>query len=136
MNILLQTAILSDSLFRPVLQGLTSVPEDWFVNCTPGATFADIEREINGVGIPPGIENVFVVCGTNYQNRTLTIAKDQRRLYGTIHRNSSRDVKVRCWIYIYIEYIYYTSLQIISRSPSEFFLLFYENHQDSKSVRN
>ena len=68
LNIVLQTAILSDSLFRLVLHGLTSVPEDWFVNCTPGATFADIEREINGVGIPPGIENIFAVCGTNYQN--------------------------------------------------------------------
>jgi hypothetical protein len=61
-----KTVILSDSLFRPVVQGLTKIPQDWFVNCTPGATYADIEKEIIGVGIPPAAENVVVVCGTNY----------------------------------------------------------------------
>ena len=80
-----KTAILSDSLLRPVLQGLTHVPDDWFVNCTPGATFADIGMEVMmGVGIPPGVNNVIVVCGTNQAYEVSSVAADLRRLYGKI----------------------------------------------------
>ena len=89
--------IISDSLLRPVLQGLTKVPEDWYINCTPGATFADLAKEIEGVGLPPATERVVVVCGTNYGRspKAANIVKEQRRLYSAIREKSSSQVMVR-----------------------------------------
>ena len=89
--------IISDSLLRPVLQGLTKVPEEWFVNCTPGATFADLAKEIEGVGLPPATERVIVVCGTNYGRspNPANVVRELRRLYSVIREKSSSQVKVR-----------------------------------------
>ena len=77
-----------------MLQGLTSVPDDWYINCTPGAKFSHIKQEIMGVGIPPGVENVIVICGTNYENETHSLDKDLRHLYGKICILSPPGVKV------------------------------------------
>ena len=86
-----QTVILSDSLLRPILQGLTSVPDDWFINCTPGGTFSDLAAEIGGVGLPPSAERIFVVCGTNYgESANITkISTEMRKLYCRIREKSS-----------------------------------------------
>ena len=92
--------IISDSLLRPVLQGLTEVPKDWFVNCTPGATFADLSKEIEGVGLPPAVERVVVVCGTNYGEspNMVRVSSEMRRLYSTILEKSSTRVLVRIMV--------------------------------------
>ena len=60
------TFLFTNSLLRPTLQGLTVVPNDWGLNCSPGATFAHINMEMKGVGIPRDAECVIIVCGTNY----------------------------------------------------------------------
>ena len=89
--------IISDSLLRPVLQGLTKVPEDWFVNCTPGATFSDLAKEIEGAGLPPATERVIVVCGTNYGRspNAATVVREMRRLYSAIREKSYSQAMVR-----------------------------------------
>ena len=92
--------ILSDSLMRPVLQGLVKVPENYMVNCSPGATFEHLAREMNGVGVLPSIKYIYVVCGTNYlRNGTGTnfvmVNTHMQTLHQTLVEKSSPGVMVR-----------------------------------------
>ena len=78
-----------------MIQNLTEVPDDWFVNCTPGGTFSHLAKEIDGVGIPPSVQRIVVVCGTNYDENLGGVAAHIRTLISAIRRHSSPTATVR-----------------------------------------
>ena len=70
------------------------------MNCTPGAIFQDLTKEVNGIGIPPSTKDIFIVCGTNYLSMGhQLVERHMTALHERLVEKSSNGTKVRLKIF-------------------------------------
>ena len=77
----------SDSQLRPVVERQIAVPDNWYVNCTPGGCFAHISEEVRHAEVEhgPSAAVVVLVVGTNDMSSHYTIEKARNHFQGLLN---------------------------------------------------
>ena len=78
-----QVAVFSDSQLRPVVERDVCVPSNWYVNCTPGGTFLDVNVELEATAqLSLTVSPAFVVIavGTNDTGKHMVVDRAERHL--------------------------------------------------------
>ena len=77
----------SDSQLRPIVEKDRLVPNNWYVNCTPGGTFLDIAVELEAAATAKALSPDYVVLavGTNDAGRHMVMERAERHLRQLIY---------------------------------------------------
>ena len=72
----------SDSQLRPVIEKDVLVPKSWYVNCTPGATFLDVNVELEAAAAqwpyPQKPDYIVLAVGTNDAAKHMIVNRAER----------------------------------------------------------
>ena len=80
--ILQQVAVFSDSPLRPLIEKDLLLPKSWYVNCTPGATFLDVNVELEPAAAqwpyPQKPDYLVIAVGTNDAAKHIIVNRAER----------------------------------------------------------
>ena len=82
-RVLQQVAVFSDSQLRPAVERDVRVPNNWYINCTPGGTFLDVCIEMEEASKTSHLKvpsHVVIVVGTNDAARHMVMHCAERHL--------------------------------------------------------